>query len=126
MYVRALARDMAQKLGTCGYIANLRRTRVGPFALDQATTLDQLEKLGKQGTASTALLALRAGMGDIKSLDCTPAEAQRLRAGQGVLIRPQHGNMNEKDIVFAEHQGVPVAVAEVKAGEFRVVRGFHF
>lgn len=126
MYVRALARDMAEKLGTCGYIANLRRTRVGPFALEQSTTLDQLEKLGKQGMASTALLALRAGMGEIKSLDCSPAEAQRLRAGQGVLIRPQHGNMNEKDIVFAEHQGVPVAVAEVKAGEFRVVRGFHF
>lgn len=126
MYVRALARDMAEKLGTCGFISGLRRTRVGPFALDQATSLEKLEELGKLGTASTVLLALHAGMGNVKTLHSSPAEAQRLRAGQGVLIRPQHGEMVENEIVFVMHQNVPVALTEVKAGELRVLRGFQF
>lgn len=41
-YVRALARDLGVALGVGGHLTELRRTRVGPFTLDQARTLDQL------------------------------------------------------------------------------------
>ncbi len=42
-YVRALARDLGAGLGVGGHLTALRRTRVGPFALDRARTLEQLE-----------------------------------------------------------------------------------
>ncbi len=42
-YVRALARDLGAGLGVGGHLVALRRTRVGPFGLDHARTLDQLE-----------------------------------------------------------------------------------
>jgi tRNA pseudouridine55 synthase len=46
-YVRALARDLGQALGVGGHLTALRRTRVGPFDLDQARTLEQAaEELG--------------------------------------------------------------------------------
>ena len=35
-YVRSLARDVAEALGTAGYLTALRRTAVGPFAADRA------------------------------------------------------------------------------------------
>ena len=41
-YVRALARDLGAALGVGGHLTALRRTRVGPFDLAQARTLDQL------------------------------------------------------------------------------------
>lgn len=41
-YVRALARDLGAALGVGAHLAALRRTRVGPFTLAQAHTLDQL------------------------------------------------------------------------------------
>lgn len=41
-YVRALARDLGESLGVGGHLARLRRTRVGPFGLAQATPLEQL------------------------------------------------------------------------------------
>jgi tRNA pseudouridine55 synthase len=41
-YVRALARDLGQRLGVGGHLTTLRRTRVGPYGLDLASTLDQL------------------------------------------------------------------------------------
>jgi tRNA pseudouridine55 synthase len=41
-YVRALARDLGVKLGMGGHLTRLRRTRVGPFELLAAQTLDQL------------------------------------------------------------------------------------
>jgi tRNA pseudouridine55 synthase len=42
-YVRALARDLGERLGTGGHLTALRRTAAGPYTLDQARTLDQLE-----------------------------------------------------------------------------------
>lgn len=41
-YVRALARDLGSALGVGGHLTSLRRTRVGPFGLDHARTLDAL------------------------------------------------------------------------------------
>lgn len=41
-YVRALARDLGAALGVGGHLTRLRRTRVGPFALARARTLDAL------------------------------------------------------------------------------------
>jgi tRNA pseudouridine55 synthase len=41
-YIRALARDLGESLGVGGHLTSLRRTRVGPFGLDVAHTLDDL------------------------------------------------------------------------------------
>ncbi len=126
MYVRSLARDLAIKLGTYGYISALRRTRVGRFGLEDSISLEKLEELSHKGNALTALLALRTALDDIPGLTLSASDAQRLRAGQGLLIRPHQGDLCTAELVFAEHQGVPVALVEPIAGEFRVVRGFHF
>lgn len=40
-YIRALARDLGADLGVGGHLTALRRTRVGPYKLDTAHTLDQ-------------------------------------------------------------------------------------
>ncbi|HPX47829.1 MAG TPA: tRNA pseudouridine(55) synthase TruB [Treponemataceae bacterium] len=41
-YIRSLARDIAHSMNTCGYVGALRRTRIGPFTLDQAAGADEL------------------------------------------------------------------------------------
>ncbi|MGK5530051.1 tRNA pseudouridine(55) synthase TruB [Streptomyces sp. URMC 129] len=43
-YIRALARDLGAALGTGGHLTALRRTRVGPYGLDVARTLDELRE----------------------------------------------------------------------------------
>ncbi|MFD8915832.1 tRNA pseudouridine(55) synthase TruB [Streptomyces sp. NPDC059575] len=42
-YIRALARDLGADLGVGGHLTALRRTRVGPYKIDSARTLDQLQ-----------------------------------------------------------------------------------
>lgn len=41
-YIRSLAADIAQALGTVGYLTGLKRTRVGPFGQDDAIRMEQL------------------------------------------------------------------------------------
>ncbi|WP_055590245.1 tRNA pseudouridine(55) synthase TruB [Streptacidiphilus griseoplanus] len=43
-YIRALARDLGAGLGVGGHLTALRRTRVGPYTLEHAATLEQLEE----------------------------------------------------------------------------------
>ncbi len=52
-YVRALARDLGDRLGVGGHLTRLRRTRVGPFTADEAVSLDELDAVG-----ATSLLAM--------------------------------------------------------------------
>ncbi|MBN2306859.1 tRNA pseudouridine(55) synthase TruB [Candidatus Peregrinibacteria bacterium] len=43
-YVRALARDLGQKLGTGGYLSALQRTKVGPYTIKQAVSIETAEE----------------------------------------------------------------------------------
>jgi tRNA pseudouridine55 synthase len=42
-YIRAIARDLGERLGVGGHLTALRRTTVGPYSLESAHTLEELE-----------------------------------------------------------------------------------
>ena len=53
-YVRAIAHAMGQALGCGAHLASLRRTAAGPFTLDQALTLEDVETSGGGGKTGGA------------------------------------------------------------------------
>jgi tRNA pseudouridine55 synthase len=75
-YVRALARDLGTGLGVGGHLTALRRTRVGPYGLDVARTL---ESLGEEFAVLAMADAARAAF-PVRELDAD--EARRLAHGQ--------------------------------------------
>jgi tRNA pseudouridine55 synthase len=79
-YVRALARDLGESLGVGGHLTALRRTRVGPFGLDRAVSLDQLAELPDPVTLPLPD-AIAAAM-PIRRL--TEAEARELSFGRPI------------------------------------------
>ena len=119
-YVRSLARDLAVALGTVGHVTELRRTRAGPFGLDQAIPLDKLQRLGQEDALERAILPLTAGLDDIPALSVDPDQAAKLRQGQrlsGLPVQP--------GTYVAIEGSVPVALVEISPQEIRVVRGFN-
>lgn len=44
-YIRALARDIGQRLHSGAHLIALRRTRVGDYTLDKCTTIEQLQQM---------------------------------------------------------------------------------
>ena len=89
-YVRALARDLGDALGVGGHLTALRRTRVGPFTLAQAHTLDELEASFELESLADAVRA---------SFDCIQVDAD---AAEKVL----HGTRLPTLIEGAEPIGV--------------------
>jgi tRNA pseudouridine55 synthase len=77
-YVRALARDLGAALGVGGHLTALRRTRVGPFGVDAAHTLDELaEHLAVMSPAEVARAAF-----PVREVDA--AEARELSHGRRI------------------------------------------
>ncbi|MFI5718382.1 tRNA pseudouridine(55) synthase TruB [Nocardia sp. NPDC051750] len=76
-YVRALARDVGAALGVGGHLTALRRTRVGPFTLEHARTLDELaeDPVPSLDIDAAVRLAFPQRMIDA-------AEAEKLRDGR--------------------------------------------
>ena len=126
-YMRALARDIALRLGTVGHIAELRRTAVGPFTENHAISLDELESFGQSAAALEHLLPVETALDDIPALALTEQEASRLRNGQAVsLLRKvdldRIADLEEGDVVLALTMGKPIALTRYHAGEVRPMR----
>jgi len=119
-YVRSLARDLALALGTVGHVSLLRRTRAGPFGLEQALLLDSAVELVHGASLEQALLPLTAGLDDIPVLTVDPAEALALRQGKQLA-----GPRADFGLQLATLGSVPVALVEVCESGVRVVRGFN-
>ncbi len=61
-YVRALARDIGRALGCGAHLSALRRTRAGAFRVEDAMTMEELERLAAAGRAGEAVLPADEGM----------------------------------------------------------------
>ena len=87
VYMRSLARDLAQACGALGHVAALRRLRVGPFTEAQAISLDKCVREADNPAASPdLLLPVLTALADIPALALTEAEAFGLSQGQPINL----------------------------------------
>jgi len=119
-YIRSLARDIAHALNTVGHVTMLRRTRAGPFGIQQAISLDFLEQAAKARELTRTVMPLNAALDDIPALPVTPDQARLLRHGQMLFGIPAQPGLS-----LATSEGTPVALVEASADGLRVVRGFN-
>ncbi|HEY4615931.1 MAG TPA: tRNA pseudouridine(55) synthase TruB [Citricoccus sp.] len=86
-YIRALARDLGEALGTGGHLTALRRTAVGPFSVDDAVTLDQLA--GR--FTATGLSEAAAGLFPVRAV--SEDEAAELSFGRRIAPTGSEGTV---------------------------------
>ena len=130
-YVRALVRDIAEALGACGHVSELRRTRVGRFTEESAVTLEYLEDLGHKARQSEALLPVETALDDIPALAVTDEDAFRLKQGRSIVLVPRQVEAVKARLkpgsrtVSAMAGGSVVALCEMRAGRLEPSRVFH-
>jgi tRNA pseudouridine55 synthase len=130
-YVRALVRDVAEALGACGHVSELRRTRVGRFTEQSAVALELLEDLGHKARLSEALLPVETALDDIPALAVTEEDAFRLKQGRSIVLVPRQVEGVKARLrpgsrtVSAMSGGSVVALCEMRAGRLEPSRVFH-
>ena len=120
-YVRSLARDLGRVLGCFGHVSLLRRTRVGPFSVEQGVGFEQLE--ASPEALAAAMLGVEAGLSELQRCAIDRNGAATLRRGQRLILRGP--SAPEEGPAYAVCFGSPVAVGMVENGEFVSTRVFN-
>ncbi len=84
-YVRSLAYEMGQALGTAGHLSYLRRLEAGPFSAADSSGLSAIERAAGDGGLAELLLTPDAGLG-LPRLTLSEEELTRLGYGQKVYL----------------------------------------
>ena len=122
-YVRSLARDMAEVLGTRGHVSMLHRAAVGPFVDSDAVTIDQLEALDVEGR-DALLKPVWAGFTDLPEIRLDPQQATAIRHGNSVLLTGANAPAS-LDECWVSFKGEVLATGYVEYGQFQPRRVFN-
>ncbi len=79
-YVRTLAQELGRALGTLAHLTALRRVQVGPFRIDQALSLDALER--EPSVAMGRLVGEAEALSELPSFVVDARDAERVKHGQ--------------------------------------------
>ena len=118
-YVRTLCHDIGAALGCGGCMSALRRLRAGPFALEDAHTLEEVLGRAGQGTAEALLLPADALFSGARRLELTPAQEHTVRNGGGYSCR-----LPEETYRLYSREGEFLALAAVERGRMQPVKRF--
>jgi tRNA pseudouridine55 synthase len=80
-YIRSLAHDMGEALGCGAHLAEITRTAVGEFTLDQAASLEDLERAAKEGDLARYVIPLERLLPELPSVTILPLLEKRVRHG---------------------------------------------
>jgi tRNA pseudouridine55 synthase len=85
-YVRTLAEDFGKRLYVGAHLAELRRTRVGDFSIDQAITLDELKIHFGEESIGEVLVPPGAALSQLPFVHLTPEDVSRANHGREVKV----------------------------------------
>ena len=92
-YARTLAHEVGRKLGVGAHLAGLRRLQVGPFSLDQAITLAELEAaVAGEGDPARGWVPFDEIPLPFAEIVADPQQEERIQHGQTVLVRELAGD----------------------------------
>jgi tRNA pseudouridine55 synthase len=85
-YIRSLAHDLGQALGCGAHLASLLRTRVGPFSVESALSLEVLARTFDSGEWRESILPMDCGLTHLPALTLHIEDETDIRHGQAVRI----------------------------------------
>jgi tRNA pseudouridine55 synthase len=114
-YVRALARDLGERLGTGAHLEALRRTRSGSFGLERAVSGDALD-----ATAAASLLRLSELLGEVPASRVNERGRRLVRHGRDLEPDAIDGPFPDASLPLVrlvDEQGDLIALAVPRAFE---------
>jgi len=116
-YIRAIARDLGQKLGVGGHLTALRRTTVGPFDVEDALDVDDIAADKLMSLADVARQVM-------PSVNVTAAQTVELGHGKTIFLEAPGGVGKDAPVAAVDPTGRLVAIVSIESGRTRILVGF--
>ena len=127
-YIRSLARDLCEKLATPGVIDSLERTELGQFSIENAFSLETIEKLVHSAPAGMVggnlLVPLSEVLDDIPALLISDKEAKRFQQGQSFSNNDllKYSKLGREVLLLKDNR--PIGLATVVENSFKPKKVF--
>lgn len=118
-YVRSIARDLGEALGTVARIEGLRRIASGSFKVADAVPFVALEALRDDPGADRHLLPVAAGLKDLPEFEISADTARRIRHGDASAAPSSTAGL-----YWLSSDRQPVAIIETVGSDRRIKRNF--
>jgi tRNA pseudouridine55 synthase len=107
-YMRSVAHEMGRELGCGAHLGSLRRTAIGEFEQESASTLDQLQAAADQGEAEKLMIHPRRLLPALPCVTATEEHASRIRHGQAVNL-PELSRARLVKVFFGQEELIAIA-----------------
>jgi tRNA pseudouridine55 synthase len=124
-YIRSLGHDLAKKTGGIGYIAELRRTKVGNFNKKNLISLEELEKIVHNGALDDHLLSVDSVLDDIPAIFFSENDAKKLLNGVKVKV-VESIDKQKSEMFLAKNKEKLLAIGKITKSYFVPMRIFNF
>lgn len=95
-YIRSLASDIGEALGTGACLTSLCRTKANGFSLDCALTLEEIEEHKNNGDIEKFIIPVEKALSFYDAITVSSAQSVRFRNGGELDIRRIHNNFENK------------------------------
>jgi len=114
-YIRSMAHEMGAVLGCGAHLAEIVRTAVGEFTLDQTVKLEDLERAARQGELAGYLIPLERLLPELPKVTILPIVEKRVRHGSKFNVQVAQIQPGRASVA----QG---ATSELDSGEWKPAR----
>jgi len=114
-YIRSLVHEMGQKLGCGAHLAEITRTAVGEFSLEQAVTLEELAEASRAGKFANCLIKLENLLSNFPRINVLPVIEKRVRHGSKF-------NISVSQLQPGRAEAPPGATTELDGGPTKAPR----
>ena len=124
-YVRSLARDIANKLGTFGHVVELKRTKVGHFTENNSILLDDTLKIGQSEFEFNCIHSSISMLDDILAYEIEEKkDLNDLSLGKSIFINKKKLikkplNSDKEELVFLSKKGNIVSFGKLSEDLFK-------
>jgi tRNA pseudouridine55 synthase len=108
-YIRSLAHEMGGQLGCGAHLAEITRTAVGEFSLEQAIVLEELAEANRAGRFASCLIKLENLLLNFPRINVLPVVEKRVRHGSKF-------NISISQVQAGRSEPPPGATSELDGG----------
>ena len=121
-YIRSIAHDIGEAMGSHAHLVSLRRIRLGPFSVERATPLDELKRRFLEGTWEKAAMPASAVLEGWETVQLTAEEAEKIR--NGIAVQAPQGSAGRARAIAPDGELLAVLEADPVAGMWQPKKVF--
>jgi tRNA pseudouridine55 synthase len=116
-YIRSIAHDIGEAMGSHAHLVTLRRIRLGPFSVEHATPLEELKRRFLENTWEKISMPASAILEGWTTVQLTAEEAEKLR--NGIAIPAAEGSTGRARAIAPEGELVAVLELDPETGTWQ-------